>query len=93
MKRLSIKFSSKFKKDYQLATKQHQNISELFEVIDKLADRMALEPKYKDHSLSGKYTDCRECHISPDFLLIYRVYDEELVLLLLRAGSHSDLFK
>lgn len=93
MSRLSIKFSSKFKKDYKLASKQHQNIDELFDVIDKLADRVILDPKYNDHSLSGKYENCRECHVSPDFLLIYRVYEDELVLLLLRAGSHSNLFK
>ncbi len=57
-----------------------------------MADGKPLETKYKDHSLVGNYRGCRECHITPDWLLIYKVYDNDLVLYLTRTGTHSDLF-
>ena len=63
-------------------------------MIDKLAKRETLEPKYKDHSLINdkRYKDCRECHIEPDWLLIYRYEEEQLLLVMVNTGSHSNLF-
>ena len=64
----------------------------LYEVIEKLANGEPLEEKYRDHYLSGDYKGCRECHIEPDWLLIYEIVDDILILMLYRVGSHSDLF-
>lgn len=61
-------------------------------MIEKLSNGEALEAKYRDHSLSGNYKGCRECHIEPDWLLIYEIDDGILVLMLYRVGSHSELF-
>ena len=88
-----IKFTSRFKKDLKLAKKQSRNIDKLFAVIEKLANCETLDEKFRDHSLLGSYTGTRECHIEPDFLLIYEKFDDILVLSLVRTGSHSDLFK
>ncbi len=68
------------------------NIGLLEEVVNKLAEGIVLEPKYKYHELSGDFKGLRECHITPDWLLIYQVVDNELVLYLSRTGTHSDLF-
>lgn len=75
----------------QLA-KQGKNLDKLYEVIQKLMGKIPLEAKYKDHDLKGDYEGCRECHIEPDWLLIYEYFDDVLVLSLTRTGSHSDLF-
>lgn len=88
-----IKFTSRFKKDLKLAKKQGKDIDKLFSIIEKIANGQKLSEKYKDHPLSGNYKGTRECHIEPDFLLIYQKYEDVLVLALVRAGSHSDLFK
>jgi addiction module toxin, relE/stbE family len=64
----------------------------LEKVIELLANQKPLPEKNRDHQLSGDYAGCRECHITPDWLLIYEVADEELILYLTRTGSHSDLF-
>lgn len=80
------------KKDLKLAKKQNKNTDKLFEVIEKLANGEPLESKYRDHDLTGNYKGCRECHIEPDWLLIYEIVDDVLVLMLYRLGSHSDLF-
>ncbi|MBQ2733428.1 MAG: type II toxin-antitoxin system YafQ family toxin [Clostridia bacterium] len=87
-----IKFTSQFKKDIKLAKKQGKSIDKLFYVIEKLANGETLENKYRDHNLTGNYKGCRECHIEPDWLLIYEVVNEVLVLMLYRVGSHSELF-
>lgn len=89
---LKIVYTTQFKKDYKLAIKRHENIEELFNVIEILQRREKLPPKKKDHSLSGNYKGYRECHIRADFLLIYKVNAEVLELVLFRTGSHSDLF-
>ncbi len=60
--------------------------------MDKLANGIILEERYRDHKLSGNYEGLRECHINPDWLLIYEIRDDELILVLNRTGSHSDLF-
>lgn len=87
-----VRFTGQFKKDLKLAKKQGKDTDELFAVIDKLANGEVLEAKYRDHSLSGNYKGCRECHIEPDWLLIYEIDDGILVLMLYRIGSHSELF-
>lgn len=81
-----------FKKDVRTALKRGYNISLLGEVVDTLAAGEPLPAKYKDHSLSGNYKGCRECHITPDWLLIYEISGGELILYLTRTGAHSDLF-
>lgn len=85
-----LKPTSRFKQDIKTAKKRGYDLSLLTEVIDLLAAGEALPPKYKDHNLIGNYKGCRECHIQPDWLLIYEV--SENVLYLARTGTHSDLF-
>lgn len=87
-----IEMSTKFKKDYQLAKKRGYDIRLLKEVIELLAEGKVLPEKYFDHALSGNYAGCRECHILPDWLLVYRIEKELLILALTRMGTHSDLF-
>ncbi|MBR2750541.1 MAG: type II toxin-antitoxin system YafQ family toxin [Lachnospiraceae bacterium] len=88
-----IKVTSKFKKDLKLAKKQKKNIDLLFEVIDKLAKGKKLEDKFRDHELSGNFAGIRECHVESDWLLMYEIRENTLVLLLYRVGSHSELFE
>ena len=87
-----IEMSTRFKKDYKLAKKRGYEMALLKEVVDLLADGEVLPEKYCDHSLSGDYNGYRECHIQPDWLLIYRIEKDLLILGLTRTGSHSDLF-
>lgn len=88
-----VKFTNQFKKDLKLAKKQGKDTEKLFEVIEKLANGEPLAEKYHDHGLTGNYRGCRECHIQPDWLLVYEVLDDILVLMLYRVGSHSELFR
>ncbi len=81
-----------FKKDLKLVKKRGYDLSLLTSVVDTLAMGQPLDEKYKDHNLVGNYKGCRECHITPDWLLIYEVSDNELILYLTRTGTHSDLF-
>ena len=87
-------YSVKFKKSLKKILKQGKNIDELKDVIDKLAFKEELDPKYRNHKLidDKNYKNCCECHIRPDWLLIYQYNDNELLLLLMNMGSHSDLF-
>lgn len=85
-----LKPTSRFKQDIKTAKKRGYDLKLLTEVIDMLAAGEQLPPKYKDHNLIGNYKGCRECHIQPDWLLIYEVSDT--VLYLTRTGTHSDLF-
>lgn len=82
--------TTSFKKDYKKLSQKNKNI--LKEVIIKLVNNEILEEKYKDHKLIGDYLDCRECHVKPDLLLIYRIDNQVLELALVRIGNHSDLF-
>lgn len=91
--RYEVKFTSQFKKDLELAKKQGKDTEKLFEVVRRLANGETLEERYRDHDLTGNYKGCRECHIEPDWLLVYEILDDVIVLLLYRLGSHSDLFK
>ena len=90
---LEVNFTNQFKKDVKLASKQHRDLDLLFEIIKRLSNKETLEPKFNDHRLSCNYSLCRECHIGPDFLLIYQIYDDINLLILIRVGSHSELFK
>ena len=90
---LTIVRSNRFLKDLRLAKKRGLDLSLLEEVVNKLANQEPLEPKYRDHAHTGDYSDFRECHVNPDWLLVYCVDDEELELFLFRTGSHADLFE
>lgn len=83
--------TSQFKKDVKRMIKRGKKFGEFKEIVTKLSERETLEAKYRDHLLSGQYKGTRECHIEPDWLLIYEITDHELVLI--RTGTHSDLFK
>lgn len=87
-----IEISSKFKKDVKLIKKRGYALPQLKIVIDLLVEGKGLPSKYKDHALTGNYSGYRECHINPDWLLIYRVHEDILILALARTGTHSDLF-
>lgn len=87
----TIEITNAFKKDLKKAQKRQLNIKLLKYVIQTLEQGKDLEPKYCDHKLTGNWADFRECHIKPDWLLIYRIADNTLTLV--RTGSHSDLFK
>lgn len=92
MTKYEIKFTTQFKKDYKAAVKRGLEIKLLEEVISKLSNGESLAEKHRDHNLSGNWSGFRECHILPDWLLIYRVENDVLVLTLTRTGTHSDLF-
>ena len=89
---LEIVSSNRFKRDLKVALKRGYRISLLEDVVNRLAMRELLEERYRDHLLSGDYDGFRECHITPDWLLVYQVRENELVLFLSRTGTHSDLF-
>ena len=90
---LKVKYSGRFRRGLRLAVKRGLDISLLEEIVEKLRVRAVLDVKYKDHALSGKYKGYRECHIQPDWLLIYLVEDDILTLTLVDTGTHADLFK
>jgi mRNA interferase YafQ len=91
---LKLEFTSQFKKDYKLALKRGCDLAALQKVIALLVNEQPLPEQYRDHALlnSRNYKGVRECHIEPDWLLIYKVAQETLMLKLIRTGSHSDLF-
>ena len=89
---LTLKTTTKFKKDYKRMKKQGKDMSLLGEVIDILLAENSLDEKYRDHPLSGNYVGFRECHILPDWLLIYAIDKNQLILTASRTGTHSDLF-
>lgn len=90
--KLQVKYSNRFEKDFKLAKKQNKNLNKLFIIIEKLANLEELDDKYRDHPLLGEYNGLRECHIEPDWILIYYIENNTLTLVLSRLGSHSDLF-
>ena len=89
---LKIRYSSRFKKDYKAIIKRGYNVKHLEEVLNLLIQEKTLPQKYLDHPLIGDYAGHRECHITPDWLLIYKIENEILTLSLTRTGTHSDLF-
>lgn len=88
-----IKYTTSFKRDFKRAIKRGLNIKLLEHIISLLSNGIPLPEKNRDHELSGNWSGYRECHILPDWLLIYRIDDDVLVLTLSRTGSHSDLFR
>lgn len=88
----TVKITTQFKKDYKLAMKRGLKIALLEDVVAALAMGESLPEKNKDHALTGNLTGYRECHIQPDWLLVYYIEDDVLVLTLTRTGTHSDLF-
>lgn len=82
--------AKQFKKDYKLANSRGKNMKKLIDVMDKLIRGEPLEQKHRDHNLTGNYSGCRECHVEPDWLLIYRKTNVDTYFI--RTGTHSDLF-
>ncbi|MCD8100924.1 MAG: type II toxin-antitoxin system YafQ family toxin [Oscillospiraceae bacterium] len=89
---LKVILSNRFRRDLKLAAKRGRDLKLLDDVVTRLAQQEPLPEKNRDHSLTGDYIGFRECHIQPDWLLIYRVDGEALILFLSRTGTHSDLF-
>jgi mRNA interferase YafQ len=92
MTKYTVKYTTQFKKDYKLAIKRGLKIELLETVISELASGEPLAAKYNDHALTGNWVGHRECHILPNWLLIYRIDGNVLVFTISRTGSHSDLF-
>ncbi len=92
MTKYEVKFTSQFKRDLKKAQKQHKDLDKLFGIIEILADGYELDPSYRDHELAGKYKGVRECHVEPDWLLLYEVKHHVLVLMIYRVGSHAAVF-
>lgn len=89
---LKLESTSKFRRDVRRLHRRGYDLSLLESLIDRLAREETLEPQYRDHPLSGEYSGSRECHIRPDWLLVYRVDRRRLVLIEQRTGTHADLF-
>ena len=89
---LKLISSNQLKKDLKLLAKRNLDLSLLDEIVEKLLRQEALPKKNKDHALTGNFIGFRECHIKPDWLLIYRIDEGELILFLSRTGTHSDLY-
>lgn len=92
MQPLSVRQTRQFKKDVKTARKQGKDMTGLNEVICMLQARVPLPMRHNDHALAGSFAGCRECHIQPDWLLVYMIENEILVLTLTRTGSHSEIF-
>lgn len=88
-----IKFTTAYKKSYKLMKKRGLNLSLLDDAVDTLRQGKPLPEKYQDHALSGKFRGFRECHIKPDWLLVYLIENDILTLTLVDTGSHADIFK
>ena len=93
MPKYEIRKTASFKKDYKILNKRGCDIQKLEAVIQKLANGEKLPQNYQDHALKGKFNKYRECHINPDWLLIYQIIEDKLILILSQTGTHSDLFK
>lgn len=91
-RKYDIILTNSFRRDYKTISKRGYDLTLLKEVVEILAGGEPLPERYRDHALSGNFLGCRECHIRPDWLLIYEIEDDELILYLTRTGSHSDLF-
>ena len=88
----NLRFTNKIQRKIKLMKKRGKDLDKLTVVLKLLQNGEELPSKYKDHALTGNYIGCRECHIEPDWLLVYEIINEELIILLLTTGSHSDLF-
>lgn len=88
----AIQYEKSFKKDFKKVIKQGKKESDFKKIVTLLVNELPIPDRYRDHSLTGNYVGHRELHINPDWLLIYKISDDELLLTLTRTGSHSDLF-
>ena len=88
-----VKFTTAYKKSYKLMKKRNLDVSALDEVVDLLRQGKQLDEKYHDHGLIGNYVGFRECHVKPDWLLVYLIENDILTLTLVDTGTHSDIFK
>ena len=88
----NLRFTNRIQRNIKLMKKRGKDLEKLKTVLNLLPQGIELPAKYKDHALTGNYIGCRECHIEPDWLLVYEIINEELIILLLTTGSHSDLF-
>jgi mRNA interferase YafQ len=86
----NILITTQFKRDVKKIKKAGKDAAKLKEIIEKIVKGESLDEKYRDHALTGNYRQTRECHIEPDWLLIYKLTKENLILI--RTGSHSELF-
>ena len=89
---LDVRYSAKFKKDYKIIVKRGYNMQLMENVIQLLAEECPLPAHYRDHALTGNFIGLRECHITPDWLLVYAIEKDILTLSLTRTGTHSDIF-
>ena len=89
---LKIEFTSKMKRDLKRMVRRGKDVTVLEKVLDLLVQRIPLPPRNRDHQLSGMWKDFRECHLENDWLLIYRIFEDRLILSAVRTGTHSDLF-
>ena len=89
---LQIVMTAAFRRDLKRCVKRGLPRSELEAIAVDIANGMKLPDEYRDHALTGEFLGCRECHIRPDWLLIYRIEHGEMVLILTRTGTHADLF-
>ncbi len=87
-----VKFTSRFKKDVKRIQKNPKDIFRFRQAVEMLANGMSLPEEFHDHKLIGNFDGARECHIKPNLLLVYKIYDDILVLQLMRIGSHSEIF-
>jgi mRNA interferase YafQ len=85
-------YTKRFEKDVKIMQKRGKNMDKLKLIIKKLVNQEPLPAKYRDHKLIGNYLDRRECHIEPDWLLIYKLIPQENLIIFERTGTHSDLF-
>ena len=91
MSKYGIRLTTQFKKDVRLAEKSHKDIGLLRDVVKKLANGEKLDKRFKDHALAGNWKNYRECHLQPDWLLVYRYEKNLLILTLARTGTHSEI--
>ena len=91
----TVDYTTNFKKQFKKIKKQNKKLTPFYEVVDTLIAGKELDPKYKNHKLKNdkKYNNCYECHLEPDWLLVYKIEENELILLLFATGSHSELFR
>lgn len=90
---LTVSMTSKFRKDFKRLKRRNKDIPKLHRVVELLSKEQTLDESYRDHALTGNYAGFRELHIEPDWLLIYCIQDDVLMLSLIRTGTHSDLFR
>ena len=88
-----VKFTATYKRSYKLMKKRGLDLTALDEVVDLLRQGRQLDEKYRDHGLSGNFAGFRECHIKPDWLLVYLIENDILTLTLVDTGTHSDVFR